>query len=359
MSHPDLPPIDSDEVPGTVEGSGLSAVDAMHLVLQAAAATAAAGDWKGILAGLEAGLRTLFRAEEIVLALADGDGGGFLVRRIAIGTGTEPAEEWVACDEENPIGWVVVQRRSLWRNDLATDVRFPAAGSSGSGSEILVPLGPRDSPWGVLGCRAGRSYAFRLVDVKLLERFAQVAGASLTRIRQLRKMRRRAFHDGLTGILNRGSFQRLLEGELERCLRFDRRLALLLIDVDDFKRINDSCGHSTGDRVLIAVAGILKSRFRRFDIVARYGGEEFAVVLPEAPLAGGRQAAEKVRAAMHAIDWSRNAERSPSRVTVSIGVSEFPGCARSAADLIRSADAALYRAKGSGKDRVEIATPLP
>ena len=83
-----LPPADADEVPGTVEGSGLSPVTAMHLVLEVAAATAAAGDWKGILDGLEAGLRGLFGADEIVLALADGDGGGFVVRRARIGTGS-------------------------------------------------------------------------------------------------------------------------------------------------------------------------------------------------------------------------------------------------------------------------------
>jgi diguanylate cyclase (GGDEF)-like protein len=351
-------PPGSTEVPGTVEGSGLAPIEAMHLVLETAAGLAAAVDWKAILEALHGGLASLFRAEEVLLALPDREGDGFVLHRSRVESGRDPTEQWVARHQDNPIGWVVIQGRPLWINDLATEVRFPAV-TLGTGSEILVPLQADGKPWGVLGCRAGHRYAYRLEDVELFRRVSRVADGTLSRLRQMREVRRKAFRDGLTGILNRGSFQQLLEWEMERCLRYGRRMSLLLIDVDDFKQINDSFGHPTGDRVLAGVARVLKSRFRRFDIAARFGGEEFAVVLPETPLPGGRQAAGKVCDAVRQTDWRKDGEQAPDRVTISIGVSEFPGCARSTADLLRSADAALYRAKGTGKDRVEIATQIP
>ncbi len=170
-------------------------------------------------------------------------------------------------------------------------------------------------------------------------------------------LREQAVTDPLTGLYNRRFLWEFLRREWIRAKRKDNSLAVIMIDLDHFKRINDAHGHQAGDFVLTAVAGLLRNQIRTSDIVCRYGGEEFALVLPEASLENVRFRAEHVRAAIKHLDLIH--EDVPlGRITASLGVALFPHHADSPDSLIRAADEALYEAKGVGRDRTVFSPPL-
>ncbi|MDR1613730.1 MAG: GGDEF domain-containing protein [Planctomycetota bacterium] len=152
--------------------------------------------------------------------------------------------------------------------------------------------------------------------------------------------------DGLTCIFNRTTFMELLLDEIRRSQIMDYPLVLLILDIDDFKKVNDNFGHLAGDRILQGMGSTLKHSLRRNDIVARYGGEEFAVLVPHTPLAEATQVAEKIRSNLAAM-----AVPDAPRITVSIGCTLYAGM-ESAEDFFKRADDALYTAKKSGKNRV-------
>jgi two-component system cell cycle response regulator len=161
-----------------------------------------------------------------------------------------------------------------------------------------------------------------------------------------------AHTDPLTQILNRRALTERITAEMERALRYDATLALLMIDLDHFKRVNDTYGHLVGDDVLRDVAQLLTETIRGNDIVARYGGEEFLVLLPETDDGGAESFAERIRVAIEAHDFNSAAEGSALKLTASIGVAVFPAARiESVEDLFARADAALYRAKADGRNR--------
>lgn len=163
--------------------------------------------------------------------------------------------------------------------------------------------------------------------------------------RMQEELERLSITDALTGLYNRRHFDQKLNDEFSLARRYDRPLAVLLFDVDHFKRFNDTYGHDQGDRVLQAIAGVMKS-LRTIDISCRYGGEEFAVILPNTPVENATFAAERLRAAI--------AEMMVDglTVTISIGVAALPGAAERPDDLLKAADTALYASKQGGRNRV-------
>jgi diguanylate cyclase (GGDEF)-like protein len=169
------------------------------------------------------------------------------------------------------------------------------------------------------------------------------------------KLTHLAEFDGLTGLPNRRQLDQKLQDELSRCSRTGSPLSVILLDIDHFKRCNDTYGHLNGDECLKSLGKILMAEVRRpGDLVARYGGEEFCVVLPETPLAGSLAIAEQLRQAVAALAIAT--ERGSVRLTVSLGVaSAIPQPGSVAADLLKQADAALYRAKAEGRNAVRSA----
>lgn len=166
-----------------------------------------------------------------------------------------------------------------------------------------------------------------------------------------------AHTDPLTQVLNRRALTLRLTAELDRARRYSSVVTLLMIDLDHFKRVNDTYGHLTGDDALREVAAVLQHAVRSVDVVARYGGEEFVIVLPETAEGGAVAFAERIRerieAQMFAVIGAPGAEGTGLRLTASIGVATFPGPrVDSAEDLFGQADAALYRAKAEGRNRV-------
>jgi len=160
-----------------------------------------------------------------------------------------------------------------------------------------------------------------------------------------------ALTDALTGLANRRAFREALESELARVARHGRPARLLFLDLDHFKAVNDTHGHAVGDEVLEGFSVVLKRGCRRGDLAARVGGEEFALLLPATGRASAALVAERVR---RVVEFRPLGRAVPVPVTVSIGVvgtEDLPGGA-SADELLRRADAALYRAKGEGRNRV-------
>lgn len=162
-----------------------------------------------------------------------------------------------------------------------------------------------------------------------------------------------AFTDHLTGLANRRRFERQLEREVGRVLRFERPFSLLMVDIDNFKNLNDTFGHDAGDDAIRRISRVLREGTRGIDLAARIGGEEFAVLLVETSMSGGLEVAERLRLAIKALETP-----SGGRITASFGVAECPTDAQTASGILKAADVALYEAKRNGRDRVMPMQPL-
>ncbi len=185
----------------------------------------------------------------------------------------------------------------------------------------------------------------RMIERSL--RYASKLGDTLEALRRL------ATRDQLTGLLNRREFDRILQEERERALRFGHALGLVMVDIDHFKSINDTHGHPAGDTVLREVARRIASQVRTVDRVARFGGEEFALILMQTDLESAGDVARRVCLAA-ARDPIMATDTAALNVTVSAGVAVLPDDARSEAALVAAADRALYAAKQRGRNRAEI-----
>jgi diguanylate cyclase (GGDEF)-like protein len=195
--------------------------------------------------------------------------------------------------------------------------------------------------------------AFSDDDVESLSALAVQAGVAIENARLHRVVERQAVTDALTGLANRRQFYEVLGREYERAQRFGQPVSLILLDIDDFKQINDSRGHLAGDAVLHSVAATVAEVIREIDLAARYGGEEFAVLLPQTGPEGAANLAERLRSEIAARSIRFGTEEI-SGVTASFGVAAGPDDQMTQIDLIASADAALYQAKREGKNHVTV-----
>lgn len=173
-----------------------------------------------------------------------------------------------------------------------------------------------------------------------------------------RKYQRFAMTDALTGLHNRGWLDDAFDREIKRSERDELPLALIMIDVDNFKKYNDDYGHLAGDQVLITVADAIRTPLRPNDLVARFGGEEFAVLLPETTVSNAETIAERLRDKVSKSDPGKLDNNQLPEVTISLGVAKrLPGYSLDM--MIAAADVALYHAKRNGRNRVEVAANVP
>jgi diguanylate cyclase (GGDEF)-like protein len=228
----------------------------------------------------------------------------------------------------------------------------------GARAESLLAI-PLQAPRRTLGALVltGRHGIFNAAASRVLGILANQAAATLSVIQLKERHRRLAERDGLTGLYNRRALGELLRQTLAREERQQGRFALLLLDLDHFKRLNDTFGHLAGDAALRHAAGVLQSHLRKGDQAARYGGEEFVVILPAADGAGAIGLADRVRAAIERTGLVFEGAR--ITVTASMGVAVWPGDGADEVALLAAADRALYAAKQGGRNRVVAAAALP
>ena len=224
---------------------------------------------------------------------------------------------------------------AAWNDGLAWGIVFAGATSV---LRYLVGIDqmPADTP---LEARLANELSYLAV--------VAVAIAGLSQLRRTQaQLELLATHDPLTNVLNARAFSTELAQELSRNRRYGRPLALIYLDLDDFKRVNDAHGHATGDAVLRLVADATRSAVRQADVVGRLGGDEFAVLMPETEGTVAHAAANRLAVGI------RTVFRGTPSVTASIGVVSVTGSEAGTDELLRKADQAMYEAKRSGKDRV-------
>jgi diguanylate cyclase (GGDEF)-like protein len=220
----------------------------------------------------------------------------------------------------------------------------------GAESLLVLPLASADEAVGTLTLASREKHCFRKDVREMLGVIAVQVATSLQNAMMYKKMETMATTDGLTGLTNHRTFQERFANLLERSARHGQKAAMLLLDIDHFKRVNDTYGHPVGDEVIRQVAKVLARAVRVIDIPARYGGEEFAVVLESTDLAGAVTLAERIRDDVSKIEVAT--DKGSLKVTTSIGVAGFPDDAREQPALIEYADQALYQAKQGGRNRV-------
>jgi diguanylate cyclase (GGDEF)-like protein len=218
----------------------------------------------------------------------------------------------------------------------------PIHGRAAEGGALLVPEAER---------------SFREADFEIARLVAAHAQAAIQNAERYHQAKERAFVDDVTGAYNARYLFTALDHEIRRAERYGTQLALLFLDIDRFKLVNDQHGHLVGSRTLRRLSEVLAQCIRQVDTLARYGGDEFTILLVDTNLESGLQIAERIRSAVARATFETRSS-TPLQVTVSIGVAAFPMHGRAAEGLIDMADKAMYRSKSLGRDRICSASDL-
>jgi diguanylate cyclase (GGDEF)-like protein/PAS domain S-box-containing protein len=243
---------------------------------------------------------------------------------------------------------------------VAGDTTAPCAHAAGVKCTYLcIPILAQGEALGILHFQATEEVPVLAdAELSLKTTFAGQVGLSVANIRLREALRSQSIKDPLTGLYNRRYLTEMLEREIRRAVRAEQSLGVLMLDLDHFKKFNDTYGHEAGDTVLREAASFLTKSIRVEDVVCRFGGEEFVVILPTADLNASHARAERIRSKIRELAVLHQGQ-SLGMITVSIGVATLPQHGTSPKDLLEAADAALYRAKKEGRDRVVDAEPRP
>jgi diguanylate cyclase (GGDEF)-like protein len=220
------------------------------------------------------------------------------------------------------------------------------------GSFLGIPLLYKDNLVGILNFTRPGVDSFSGQEIQFLNTVAVVVAIALVNARLYSRTRDLSIRDDLTRLYNRRHLQEVLPLEIKRAQRFHQTLSLLMIDIDQFKRFNDSFGHLEGDKRLREIAGLMSGKIREVDFMARFGGEEFVVILANTPKQDGIAVAEKLRNLVRTCPFELDCPDPEHQFTISIGVAAYPDDADQIETLLHAADQALYQAKGAGRDRV-------
>ena len=219
-------------------------------------------------------------------------------------------------------------------------------------SELCVPIKVGQRVIGVVNAESKKPVAFSVADERLLVTFASQLATAIEKVRLFEEVKELSITDPLTALYNRRHFFEQAAREFPRARRYARPLAAVMLDLDRFKRVNDTYGHAVGDQVLQAVARICRRELRQIDLLARYGGEEFVALLPESELAEAGQVAQRLCDRIVAATFDTNA--GPVQLTVSLGVAALDEDCDHLEELVKRADQALYAAKQAGRNRASI-----
>ncbi len=255
-------------------------------------------------------------------------------------------------------GWVIqAAKPALWpdptqdkRYTPPPDIRIP----DDTVSLLCVPLRSRGMSLGVIDIRRKGPGAvpFVMEELTMLSTIADYAAIAIENARNFARIEELTITDDLTSLYNVRYLHTLLDCEVLRSSRYNRRFALIFLDIDHFKEVNDTHGHIHGSQLLKETADVLKSKIRKVDFAARYGGDEFVVILPEASKDAAVKAAERLRDAIERNTFLKEMGLNV-HFTASFGVAAFPDDAQTKVDLIRLADERMYKVKNSTRNRVE------
>jgi diguanylate cyclase (GGDEF)-like protein len=220
-----------------------------------------------------------------------------------------------------------------------------------TGSRMCIPLVSFGQTLGVLVLDSERVGAFNANDTQPLESVADICATAIQNAHYVERVKQLAYLDGLTGIFNRRYFELRIAEEIERARRFGMGMGVIMIDLDQFKRLNDEFGHLLGDEVLRQVSSLFHQQLRKIDVVCRYGGEEFAILLSQTSPQHSMAVAEKLSRMVET--WQFPGVARP--VTISAGTANYPDHGTTRDELVKAADAGLYAAKQSGRNRVCLA----
>jgi eukaryotic-like serine/threonine-protein kinase len=223
---------------------------------------------------------------------------------------------------------------------------------SGTNSLLVLPLTAQGKVFGCLTSEAVESGAYNEANIRFASALANEASVALENARLFREVERLSLTDPLTGLRNRRGFLDDARRNVDIAIRHKHPLSVLMLDIDHFKRVNDTYGHATGDKVLTGIALVCRKHMRTTDLLARFGGEEFCFLFPQTTAANALLMAERLRTSIAAAGFE--AEAQSFSVTVSIGISECMGEKDSLEKLLARSDEALYQAKNTERNRVVI-----
>lgn len=303
-------------------------------------------------------VRELFAYDNCVIVLPDGEK---LTIFQVVSTGKKQLSKALSFPMEGSVfEWIMAHNKPHLVGDLQQEKQFAedeTIFNHGVRSAIRMPIRNHGEIVGIFVLSSHECNVYSEKDLELLEPVVEHLGLSLEKHFLFQKVLTLSQTDELTGLGNRRHLQWELDKELRRAERYDRELSLLMVDIDHFKNINDNFGHLAGDQVLRELADLLIDSMRDIDLCARYGGEEFVVILPETGIGGAVVAASKIRESVERHEFS--AGGSIHRITVSIGVAVYPHHTTLPEKLLGYADAALYRAKQEGRNRVCVSGSEP
>ncbi|MBP7635482.1 diguanylate cyclase [Candidatus Ozemobacteraceae bacterium] len=280
---------------------------------------------------------------------------GRLVVDVAVGEGVEPVTKRIEfAPGEGVAGKVFEEQRMLLDNNPIEPNFKPYPGESGSTIHniMCMPLLVEKRSIGVMNIVNKRNEGFTDADVA----FAGTMASQIALTIEKARLYELSITDGLTKLFVHRYFQVALDNELKRAKRYGSCVSLILMDIDHFKKFNDTYGHQMGDRVLSLSALVLREAVRSIDVPCRYGGEEFAVILPETDAQNALGVAERIRRSIEAYEYP-SLEGSVLRVTVSLGIASFPEHGTDKMSLIKKSDEAMYWSKEAGRNRVTTWSP--
>jgi diguanylate cyclase (GGDEF)-like protein len=307
--------------------------------------TTAVLDQEALLIKVCSVIQQTFQVGHVSVLLRDDEG---LVLRASQGRFTACSES----DARAPAAAGLWERslaagKTLIENDVRDSVEYVGFYQE-TQSRMCIPLVSFGQTLGVLMLESDKIECFHEGDIESLEAVADICATAIQNAHYVERVKQLAYLDGLTGIFNRRFFELRIIEEMDRARRFQSGMAVLMVDIDQFKRLNDEFGHLLGDEVLRQVSSIFHQQLRKIDVVCRYGGEEFAILLSQTNPQHALAVAEKLRRLVES--WQFPGV--PRPVTISAGVATFPDHGTTRDELVKSADAGLYAAKQGGRNRV-------
>jgi diguanylate cyclase (GGDEF)-like protein/PAS domain S-box-containing protein len=250
--------------------------------------------------------------------------------------------------------WALRRGRVHWVEDASAGLVCSHVKELPPDGYLCVPMMAQSEALGVLHLMQPRAARLTEAKQRLAVAMAEHIAMALSNLKLHETLRSQSIRDPLTGLFNRRFMEESLELELRRAVRNQRPLSVIMLDLDGFKRFNDSHGHDAGDALLRELGALLQGNIRAEDIACRYGGEEFTLIMPEGSAEIAAQRAELLRAAIKKLEVEHRG-RTLGSVTASLGVAVFPEHGRTRDALLEAADAALYLSKGAGGDKVTLA----